>query len=110
MPAAGQVLADLIPASAPLPCPVRLLRRFGLPTGIEPSDRLEIVIEGAGVLLDVTLNGQPLGKVSTSGPGRFDVTRLLAPRNELALALLPPLSPSSSVGDVRLEISAGQVS
>ena len=106
MPATGQRLADLIPAGTPLPCPVRLLRHFGLPTGIEPSDRLEIVVESAGVPLDVTLNGQPLGQLSpTNQPSRLDVTSQLSLRNELSLAF--PLSPSTPlpIGEVRLEIT-----
>ena len=110
MPATWQALAELAGIASPL----RLLRRFGLPTGITPQDRLELVIESAGVSLEVALNRQPLGKIPPSSqPSRFDVTALLAPRNELSLAFsLPPDEEASSplpcpIGEVRLEIISG---
>lgn len=90
--------------------PVRLVRRFGQPTGIGPEDRLNLVIESAGCACRVELNEKHLGDIAfAESSSSFDVTALLAPRNELAIALEPaPLAvPSEAipVSDVRLEIT-----
>jgi hypothetical protein len=92
------------------------VRRFGMPAGIEPGDRVWLVIEPAASC-GVTLDGAPLPRVVAGLPWRQDVTARLGRRNELVL--LPPaaLVPESSVraahgrpalpaaiGSVRLEI------
>ena len=107
MPATWQALL----AHGPLPSPARLLRRFGLPTGITPTDRLHLVIESAAATCQVELNGQLLGNIEPSQQSSsWQVTQLLLARNELVLVLeIPPREfapPESScpVNDVRLEI------
>jgi hypothetical protein len=97
---------------------VRFTRRFGLPTGIEPEQRIDLVIEQVDAFGHASLNGQPLGDL-TSEPARFQVTRLLKPRNALEVIVeLPRLTPESVplsrpgrehlpgglIGEVRLEI------
>ena len=111
MPATWQTLLALT-AESPLPSPARLVRRFGLPTGIAQRDQLHLVIDSATVPCQVELNGQPLGNIGPSGhSSSFDVTTLLAGRNELAILLeIPPLksepvTEGSPLGDVRLEIT-----
>jgi hypothetical protein len=103
---------------------VRYRRKFGCPTGLEPGDRVRLVIEQVEAFGAVALNQVMLGDI---GSGRtntgFDVTALLKPRNELCVDVeLPrgePLSPSLShrdrerqagglVGDVCLEIHSAQ--
>jgi hypothetical protein len=109
MPATWQVLLALA-ADIPRPSSARLLRRFGLPTGIVPGDRLHFVLESSAPC-QIEINGQPLGNIAPSQrSSSFDVTALLNARNELVIVLeIPPrdfLPPASScpVSDVRLEI------
>ena len=109
MPATWQTLLAFAGDSS-LPSPARLLRRFGLPTGIEPTDRLHLVIESASVACQVELNGQPLGSITPEQHSNsFDVTALLCPRNELLILLQIPPGDSMAKSacpllDVRLEI------
>jgi hypothetical protein len=111
MPATWQTLLALTDQD-PLPSPARLLRRFGLPTGIAPTDRLRLVIESSTAPCQVGLNGQPLGSIAPSQQtSSFDITGLLAARNELAitLELARPETGQADIayplGEVRLEIS-----
>ena len=111
MPATWQTLLELAGA-VPHRSPARLVRRFGLPTGIAPEDRLNLVLESAAAC-QVELNGQPLGSIAASQQSSsFDVTTLLKARNELVILLeIPPrefMPPESScpVSDVRLEIAS----
>lgn len=110
MPATWQTLLAFA-GDTPLPSPARLLRRFGQPTGITASDRLDLVIESSAAACQVELNGQPLGSISPSHQTScFDVTALLSPRNELTILLqIPPResAPESACPllDVRLEIT-----
>lgn len=67
--------------------PPRWSRSFGRPTGLGEADRVLLVVEGADVVAELTLNGIRLGRPSDSRPrSEFDVTSLLLPRNELLLA------------------------
>jgi hypothetical protein len=99
---------------------VRYLRRFGLPTNLEPDDCVSLVIEGVDYFGTVLLNGVRLGELSgyaVAAP--FDVRELLAPRNLLLLDVeLPSYAagakaperpgreslPGGPIGEVRLEI------
>jgi len=68
-------------------------RSFGRPTGLEGADRVLLVVEGADVDAELTLNGIRLGRPSGSQlRSEFDVTSLLRPRNELLL--VPGVAPS----------------
>src|SRR5207248_10704156 len=72
---------------------VRYTRHFNCPTGLEPRDRVWLVLEGVDARGEVVLNSARLGPVSGFlSPARFDVTSILQPRNELAVDVeLPPL-------------------
>ena len=111
MPATWQTLLASA-GDSPLPSPARLLRRFGQPTGIAPTDRLRLVIESSAASCQIELNGQPLGSIAPSQQtSSFDVTALLRPRNELLILLqIPPrvAAPESCcpLEDVRLDISS----
>src|SRR5205807_123601 len=64
------------------------------PTGLEPRERVWLVIEGVDARGAVALNGQLLGEVPGYAlPTSFDVTGHLLPRNELEIvAETPPRS------------------
>ncbi len=95
------------------------VRRFGRPAGIEPGDEVWLVVasaSGCGLLL----NGQPLPSVGPGGELRHEVTRLLQPRNELALAPCDAIVAETpevarngrcplpdAIASVRLEIAGG---
>lgn len=87
-------------------------RRFGRPSGLTPDHRVELIIEGLPAKASVALNGELLAGQTEAvlGQTRFDVTRRLLARNELAI-LLPVLEAHQpdSTGTppvlVRLEIS-----
>jgi hypothetical protein len=95
-------------------------RHFGCPTGLEPADRVILVIDRVDAFGTVALNGLPIGIVPAGGrPGRFDVTADLKPRNQLAILVeLPQVTadsqpldragrdglPGGLVGEVRLQI------
>lgn len=91
-------------------------RRFGLPAGIEPGDRIWLVIEAA-TACEATLDGAPLPSLAFGRPWRHDVTGRLGLRNELVLipaAAADPVRPPAhgrlplptAIGTVRLEIEA----
>jgi hypothetical protein len=92
------------------------VRRFGRPSGIEPGDRVWLVVE-PGDKAALVLNGICLVAASR----RHDVTELLEPRNELILvpqtgghgdqvaASSDDHSPGPSHGRRDLEARFGQV-
>jgi hypothetical protein len=136
---AGAVLSSLdeaLPSGrATLPCDwsaalgarfrgkVRYRRRFNRPTGLDPHERVWLIVEGVDAFGAVALNGSELGRVRGYAlQASFDVTELIAPNNELLLDVeLPPeasggtlsLRPGREalaggpIGEVRLEIRAG---
>jgi hypothetical protein len=99
---------------------VRYVRSFQTPTGLEPGDKVWLVVEPPRSFGVVCLSDHPLGTVQSDRPaGRFDITSLLAERNLLevfvehpALDDGRPLAGSDVriagglVGEVRLEIEA----
>jgi len=102
---------------------VRYRRRFNRPSGLDPHERVWLIVEGVDAFGSATLNGRALGEVRGYAlPASFDVTDLLAQGNELLLDVeLPPelsgepapLRPGREdlaggpIGEVRLEIRAG---
>lgn len=99
---------------------VRYRRRFNRPTGLDPHERVWLVVEGVDAFGRAALNGQALGDVlGYALPASFDVTELLAPSNELLLdvelsadsgngsTVLRPgreNMPGGPIGEVRLEV------
>jgi hypothetical protein len=90
---------------------LRLIRRFGLPTNLEPDERIELVIETARLSARVHLNDEDIGEIdSQSSTTRLDVTDRLQSRNELVIDVLTPTNPDTpnprvQVESVRLEIT-----
>ena len=110
MPAAWEELAALASSTGPLPSSISLVRRFGQPTGIGPEEQLRIIVQSVEPSLQVFLNSQLLENQASGKAHSYDVTSLLAPRNELEIRLeIPkldaiPAPEALPVGDVRLEI------
>ncbi|MFO0901734.1 MAG: hypothetical protein U0939_01970 [Pirellulales bacterium] len=94
---------------------VRFVRRFGRPTGLDPADRVVLVVEQIGGRASVWLQGDKLADAPASQhPFRCDLTERLAAANELWIDLewlgggasedvAPPFE-CGYVGEVRLEI------
>jgi hypothetical protein len=99
----------------------RYTRRFGLPTNLEPHEKVWLVVEGVDYFGSLALNDTPLGEMTgyLGPPAEFHVTSLLSERNVLTLEVeLPaceatPASPvrpgrehlpGGPIGEVRLEI------
>jgi beta-galactosidase/beta-glucuronidase len=99
---------------------VRYVRAFGRPTNLEPGEKVWLVSDGVDLDGRAALNGLPLGPVTNArDQARFDITDLLAERNELVIEVeLPPLVYADEqqrrpdraglaggvIGEVRLEI------
>ncbi len=94
-----------------------LIRRFGKPTGLEPSDQVFVVVESFPVETKVLLNGEPLTAMDETPANvdggncllRQEIGRQLLGRNELRLelpAVEVPAVPPNPDGwlQVRLEI------
>ena len=81
--------------------PLRLRRRFGRPTSVTDSERVDLVITNAAEGIEVLLNGQALSATRSADlQWRADVTRLLAARNELLIVV------RQAFDEARLEITA----
>ena len=98
----------------------RFLRRFGRPTGIEPHDRVVLVVERVGGRASIYLQGEKLADAPPCLPPlQFDLTDRLLVANELWIdvewlgeATTPAADKidstesvaGGSIGEVRLEI------
>jgi hypothetical protein len=91
-------------------------RRFGMPAGIEPGDKVWLVFEAA-TGCDLALGGEPLPAAAAGRLWRQDITGRLGPRNELLLIPSAAVAPDpvgrpaqgrqplpGAIGSVRLEI------
>jgi hypothetical protein len=65
------------------------VRWFGRPAGIEPGDRVWLVVEAAAGC-DLVLGGQPLPPAAAATNDRHDVTAMLRDRNELVMTPTVP--------------------
>jgi hypothetical protein len=96
---------------------LRLRRRFGLPTGLQPADEVDLVIGEVKAESRVSLNDVLLGELPPGHTTRFGIREKLLQRNVLQIDVVlqsgqnsdsnPELSIADCVGDVRLEITAG---
>jgi hypothetical protein len=97
---------------------VRYVRSFQTPTGLEPGDKVWLVVEPPRSQGIVRLSDRQLGTVQRDRPaGRFDITSLLTDRNLLEVVVEHPAldegrpiagsdihAAGGLVGEVRLEI------
>lgn len=81
------------------PGTVRHRRAFGLPSRLDPFERVWLVCDGLAAPAEVSLNGERLANW-TGGPNEIDVTAKLRPRNEVAF----DTSAGGLAGEVALEI------
>ena len=87
---------------------IRLSRRFGLPTNLEPDEHVELAIETVNVSAIVELNGKELDGIDPrSNASRFIVTDRLQSRNELAIVVA--LSPNSDSPILNATIESAQL-
>jgi hypothetical protein len=100
---------------------VEYSRCFNRPTGLEPGQRVDLVLEGLDAFGSVALNGQRLGDIDAGAAAvRIDISSLLADRNHLVVEVELPSAddsgnspqrpagrehlPGGLYGEVRLEI------
>lgn len=70
------------------PSELLLRRKFGLPTGLNASTRVNLAIGGLSGLTEVRLNGAVLeSKTATDAFQKWEVTSLLEARNEICLVV-----------------------
>src|SRR5262249_20890439 len=84
---------------------VRFVRRFGKPREIDPHEHVWLTFADVEGVAEVWLNGQFLGRhEGGSGPFEFEVTKLLQPRNVLAVEVESQTDGGGLWGEVALEI------
>jgi hypothetical protein len=81
---------------------VRFRRRFGYPGRLDAHERVWLTLAGVDAAADVRLNEQFLGRVAGQ-PAEFEVTGLLAARNELVMEVEGPET-GGLTGEVALEV------
>jgi hypothetical protein len=85
----------------------RYVRRFGLPTNLDPEERVIVVVGDVIERATIELNGAMLGRlVQSDGEQRYEVTSLLQPRNELVIVVEAREALGGILGEVKLEICA----
>jgi hypothetical protein len=82
----------------------RLRRRFGYPGRIDAYERVWLTLAGVPDHTAVRLNGAAVGTCSASGACEFDVTSLLASRNELLLDVEGTADGDALLGEAALEV------
>jgi hypothetical protein len=82
----------------------RCIRRFGYPGRIDAHERVWLTFAGVEAAVDVTLNGQRLGRHARAGPFEFEITHLLKPRNELVVLVESTEACGGLWGEVAMEI------
>jgi hypothetical protein len=87
---------------------VRYVRRFGLPTNLDPDERVLLVVGEIVENALIELNGASLGRQAQSaGEQSYEVTPLLRPRNELMIVIEALQAAGGMRGEVKLEIYEG---
>jgi hypothetical protein len=84
----------------------RYVRRFGLPTNLEPHEKVTLVIGEVVSEATIELNGTRLGdQQQADGEQGYEVTQLLKLRNELRIVVESRDAVGGILGEVKLEIS-----
>ena len=97
---------------------VRFTRFFHRPTGLSEIETVRLVVEQVDCRAELTINDHPLGNQDGTDVGRYDITTLLKPHNNLTIRVelprdadsTPPRPtgrlgmPGGIPGEVRLEI------
>ncbi|MBO5709647.1 MAG: glycoside hydrolase family 2, partial [Bacteroidales bacterium] len=67
---------------------------FSVPEQAQDKEVFELIFNGINYKADIWLNGQKIGRMEGAFiRGRFDITSLLQPVNELYVHILPPSNP-----------------
>jgi hypothetical protein len=83
---------------------LQLRRRFGYPGSIDAHERVWLTVGAAGDAAEAWLNGRSLGRVTAEDGGEFEVTALLAARNELLIEVDVTARQDLPCGAVALEV------
>lgn len=85
---------------------VRWRRWFNQPTGLEPSENIELWIDRLPDEAKVFVNRQPLSRIgSEASVSLYDIAALLQPRNEIVVELpTAATSDERPFGEVKLVI------
>jgi beta-galactosidase/beta-glucuronidase len=83
---------------------VRFRRHFGYPGRIDDSERVWLTFAGVEERAEIWLNDQFLGRQEGDHPWEFDVTKLLAVRNDLRIEVEGDAETGGLWGEVALEI------
>jgi hypothetical protein len=84
---------------------VRFCRRFGLPRRLDQQERIWLTFAGVTGSAKVSLNGKLLGsQMNNEEPFEFEITPLLAERNELVVEVESATADGGLWGEVALEI------
>jgi hypothetical protein len=85
----------------------RYVRRFGLPTNLEPQETVTLVFGEVESQATIELNGTLLGEQrKADGERRYEVTQLLKLRNELRIVVEARDAVGGILGEVKLEIAS----
>jgi hypothetical protein len=82
---------------------VRFRRRFGFPGRLDPHEHVWLTFAGIVGRAEIELNGKKLGS-GADGPFEFEITGLLAVRNELTVDLTADGGNDGLWGEVALEV------
>jgi len=93
---------------------VQLVRKFNLPTNLEPDQAVWLIVDSVQQNGSFKLNGHTIGSWNSGDPPfRSNVRHRLLPANELVVIAELPLAPDSEttgtggfIGSVRLEIES----
>lgn len=83
---------------------IRLLRKFGRPSRLDPWERVWVCIQASPMPDVCVLNGELLSGNAQCPTGEFEVTDRLTDRNELALQFSPNQGMLRAIETVALEI------
>jgi len=83
---------------------VRFRRHFGYPGRIDDSERVWLTFAGVDATAQIWLNDQFLGRQEGDHPWEFDVTKILAVRNDLQVEVEGEAESGGLWGEVAMEI------
>lgn len=88
----------------PAATPAAWTRRFGMPAGLEPGDRVWLVVDAAADC-DLRFGGEPLPAAVARTRWRHEITAVLRTRNELVLtAATPAAGPPTAAAHGRCDL------
>ncbi len=83
---------------------VRFRRHFGYPGRVDDNERVWLTFAGVADTAEIWLNDQFLGRQKGDRPWEFEVTKLLAIRNDLRVEVEGEAQTGGLWGEVAMEI------